>query len=79
MLSLDVGRKRIGLAGCDALGITVTPLPALHRGRFDNDLLVLRRPLPAAIRAGTRGGLTSRLRLVSPRRKLSTANAMACA
>ena len=42
VLSLDVGRKRIGLAGCDALGITVTPLPALHRGRFDNDLLVLR-------------------------------------
>ena len=24
MLALDVGRKRIGLAGCDALGLTVT-------------------------------------------------------
>jgi len=28
VLALDVGRKRIGLAGCDPLGLTVTPLPA---------------------------------------------------
>ena len=42
MLSLDVGRRRIGLAGCDALGIVVTPLPALQRGRFSADLEVLR-------------------------------------
>ena len=41
VLSLDVGRRRIGLAGCDALGITVRPLPALHRGRFEIDLPVL--------------------------------------
>ena len=41
MLSLDVGRRRVGLAGCDPLGITVTPLPALHRSRFETDLLVL--------------------------------------
>ena len=38
MLSLDVGRKRIGLAGCDALGITVSPLPALLRRAFKQDL-----------------------------------------
>lgn len=38
VLSLDVGRRRIGLAGCDPLGITVTALPALHRGRFAADL-----------------------------------------
>ncbi|QNI88966.1 Holliday junction resolvase RuvX [Synechococcus sp. ROS8604] len=38
MLSLDVGRKRIGLAGCDALGITVRPLPALFRRTFKHDL-----------------------------------------
>lgn len=38
MLSLDVGRKRIGLAGCDPLGISVRPLPAVHRRRFDDDL-----------------------------------------
>ena len=43
VLSLDVGRRRIGLAGCDPLGITVTPLPALHRGRFEADLPVLQR------------------------------------
>ena len=42
ILSLDVGRRRIGLAGCDALGISVTPLVALRRGRFDADLVVLR-------------------------------------
>lgn len=40
-LALDVGRRRIGLAGCDALGLTVTPLPALRRGRFAADLAVL--------------------------------------
>ena len=43
MLSLDVGRKRIGLAGCDPLGISVTPLKALHRRRFDADLPVLQQ------------------------------------
>lgn len=37
-LALDVGRRRIGLAGCDALGITVSPLPALPRGDFAADL-----------------------------------------
>lgn len=42
MLALDVGRKRIGLAGCDALGLTVTPLAALRRGRFPADLDYLR-------------------------------------
>ena len=38
VLSLDVGRRRIGLAGCDALGISVKPLPALKRTRFEQDL-----------------------------------------
>lgn len=37
-LALDVGRRRIGLAGCDPLGITVRPLPALARGDFADDL-----------------------------------------
>lgn len=40
-LALDVGRRRIGLAGCDPLGLTVTPLPALARGAFSADLTVL--------------------------------------
>ncbi|MFO0015124.1 MAG: Holliday junction resolvase RuvX [Synechococcaceae cyanobacterium] len=38
MLALDVGRRRIGLAGCDALGLTVRPLQALRRGNFSDDL-----------------------------------------
>jgi len=37
-LALDVGRRRIGLAGCDPLGLTVTPLRALARGSFATDL-----------------------------------------
>jgi putative Holliday junction resolvase len=41
VLALDVGRRRIGLAGCDPLGLTVTPLPALQRGRFPADLALL--------------------------------------
>ena len=41
ILSLDVGRKRVGLAGCDALGITIKPLPAIHRGTFKQDLQIL--------------------------------------
>jgi putative Holliday junction resolvase len=40
-LALDVGRRRIGLAGCDPLGLTVTPLPALARGVFSADLSLL--------------------------------------
>jgi putative Holliday junction resolvase len=42
VLCLDVGHRRIGLAGCDPLGISVTPLGALHRGSFLNDLERLR-------------------------------------
>ena len=38
VLALDVGRRRIGLAGCDPLGLSITPLPALQRGRFAADL-----------------------------------------
>lgn len=38
VLALDVGRRRIGLAGCDPLGLTVSPLPALIRGKFPVDL-----------------------------------------
>ncbi len=53
-LALDVGRRRIGLAGCDPLGITVTSLPALARGPFDHDLnrlgaLILQRQVRALV------------------------------
>lgn len=43
MLALDVGRRRIGLAGCDPLGLSVTRLVALRRGAFADDLQQLRR------------------------------------
>lgn len=54
MLALDVGRRRIGLAGCDPLGISVRALPALARGRFEADLqrlgpLVLERRVEALV------------------------------
>ncbi|APD47260.1 Holliday junction resolvase RuvX [Synechococcus sp. CS-602] len=42
MLAFDVGRRRIGLAGCDPLGLCVSRLPPLLRGPFNRDLLVLR-------------------------------------
>lgn len=45
VLALDVGRRRLGLAGCDPLGLTVTPLPALGRGELEADL---QRLLPLA-------------------------------
>ncbi len=41
VLALDVGRRRIGLAGCDPLGLTVSALPALLRSDFDTDLAQL--------------------------------------
>ena len=40
-LAFDIGRRRIGLAGCDPLGLTVTPLTALRRGAFEADLAAL--------------------------------------
>lgn len=40
-LALDVGRKRVGLAGCDPLGLTVTPLPALQRRGLEHDAAAL--------------------------------------
>ncbi len=42
ILALDVGKKRIGLAVSDPLGITAQGLPTLHRGRIRDDLDALR-------------------------------------
>ena len=42
ILALDVGRKRIGLAVSDALGVTAQGLPTLARGRIRDDLDQLR-------------------------------------
>jgi len=38
VLSLDIGSKRIGIAGCDPLGISITHLPAIFRKSFEEDL-----------------------------------------
>ena len=38
VLSLDIGNKRIGIAGCDPLGISITHLPAIFRKTFNEDL-----------------------------------------
>ena len=40
ILCLDIGNKRIGIAGCDRLGISITQLPALFRNSFEDDLKV---------------------------------------
>ncbi len=38
ILSLDIGKKRVGLAGCDPLGITVKVLPAIIRTNITNEI-----------------------------------------
>ena len=43
IISLDVGFKRIGLAYCDALQITVSILPALHRSRDFSELNIIKK------------------------------------
>ena len=42
ILSLDVGLKRIGLAYCDSLFITVNILPALKRERNNNEIITIK-------------------------------------
>lgn len=42
ILALDVGRKRIGLAVSDELGITAQGLETLHRTRVRDDLAALK-------------------------------------
>ena len=42
VLCLDLGHKRIGLAGCDPLGLTVTQLRPIHRKTFKEDLELIK-------------------------------------
>ena len=42
ILSLDVGTKRIGLAYCDSLFITVNILPAVNREKNNNELKTIK-------------------------------------
>ena len=41
-LGLDVGRKRIGVAGCDRLGISVHGITTIIRKSWDDDMAELR-------------------------------------
>lgn len=42
-LGLDVGSKRIGVAGCDGTGLIATGLTTITRTSFDQDVEQLRR------------------------------------
>ena len=42
VLSLDIGKKRIGIAGCDPLGIVITHLPAIFRKSFKEDVQIFK-------------------------------------
>jgi putative holliday junction resolvase len=41
-LGLDVGHRRIGIAGCDGLGLMATGLTTLERSTFQADVAALR-------------------------------------
>ena len=43
ILSLDVGTKRIGLAYCDSLFITVNILPAIKRENNNHELYIIKK------------------------------------
>lgn len=40
-LGLDIGRRRVGVAGCDGLGLMATGLDTLKRTSFDRDVAQL--------------------------------------
>jgi putative holliday junction resolvase len=42
-LALDVGRKRIGIAGCDRTGLIATGITTIERARFEEDIEQLRQ------------------------------------
>lgn len=42
VLGLDVGLKRVGVAGCDGLGLLATELTTIHRTSFVNDVEAFR-------------------------------------
>ena len=42
-LGLDVGRKRVGIAGCDGTGLIATGLTTLVRGSFEQDVEAVRQ------------------------------------
>lgn len=42
-LGLDVGKKRIGVAGCDGTGLIATGLTTIERTSFEKDMTQLRK------------------------------------
>ncbi|MDX2230639.1 MAG: Holliday junction resolvase RuvX [Leptolyngbyaceae cyanobacterium bins.349] len=42
-LGLDVGRKRIGVAGCDGTGLIAFGITTIHRKTFNDDVAQLRQ------------------------------------
>jgi putative holliday junction resolvase len=42
-LGLDLGHRRIGVAGCDRLGLIAAGLTTIHRTSFEQDILQLRQ------------------------------------
>ncbi len=43
VLGLDLGRKRIGVAGCDGTGLIATGLTTIHRTSFAQDIAQLKQ------------------------------------
>lgn len=46
-LGLDLGAKRIGVAGCDRMGLLATGLTTIHRTNFESVLAPLRQLIQA--------------------------------
>ncbi len=42
-LGLDLGHRRIGVAGCDRTGLIATGLTTIHRTHFEHDMAQLRQ------------------------------------
>lgn len=42
VLGLDIGSKRIGVAGCDGLGLLATELTTINRASFQEDVSAVR-------------------------------------
>ncbi len=46
-LGLDLGHRRIGVAGCDGTGLIATGLTTIHRTSFEQDIQQLRQIIEA--------------------------------
>ncbi len=47
VLGLDLGKKRIGVAGCDGTGLIATGLTTIHRSSFQQDMVELQQIVQA--------------------------------